>query len=76
MGLLWTRAKRHDIAQAFVDRCPPSQPLAKLPTCPASELSAPTLFTDANVSGFRDTWHEVKAKEPLSLCAVGTFGEG
>ena len=40
----------HDITQAFVEERPPSQPLLKLPTGPASELSAPTSFADADVS--------------------------
>lgn len=66
---------QNDMAQAFVEQRPPSQPLAKLPTCPASELSAPTSFADANASEFRDTWHEAMAKEYIGLCDAGTFGE-
>lgn len=74
-GLLSMLTNQNDMAQAFVEQRPPSQPLAKLPTCPASELSAPTSFADANASEFRDTWHEAMAKEYIGLCDAGTFGE-
>ena len=65
----------HDIAQAFVEQRPPSQPLAKFPTCPPSELPAPTLFADADAFEFRCTWQEAMAKEFLGLCGAGTFDE-
>lgn len=61
-GLFSMLAADNDIAQAFLVQRPPSQPLAILPTCPASDLSAPTLFADANATEFRHTWHEAMAK--------------
>ena len=64
-----------DVARAIVEQRPPSKPLAKLPTCPASALSAPTSFADATACEFRDTWHEAAAKEYLGLCDTGNFGE-
>ena len=65
----------HGIAQAIVEQRQPSQPLATLPTCLASELSAPTSFADADAPESRHTWHEAKAKQFLGLCNAGTFGE-
>ena len=64
-----------DIAEAIVEQRPPRKPLAKLPTCPAGELSAPTSFAYATASEFRDAWREAAAKEYLGLCDTGTFGE-
>ena len=68
-------SNEHNTAQVFVEQRPPSQALAKLPSCPASELSVPTSFADADASEFRHTWHEAMAKEFLGLCDAGTFGE-
>ena len=66
---------QNDMAQAVVEQRLPSQPFAQFPTCPASELSAPTSFADANESEFRDNWHEAMAVEYIGQCDAGTFGE-
>ena len=71
--MLLMLTNEHDIAQAFMEQRPPRQPLHKLPTCPASELSPPISFADADPSDFRHTCHEAMAKAVLGVCDGGTF---
>lgn len=53
----------------------PSRQLFELPTCPASELSETTSFTEVNTSKHAHIWYEAMAHEFRGLCDAETFVE-